>query len=286
MKKTVLAIFAIAFLAAGCSLQSGEKAIKSNDELQKQQPVSGLDANGCKVSEGYVYSQIRKECLKLSEKGIELPPNADNPEQRSAYVVLAIDDKTGGWKATSSDAEVFLPGVASSLVMTSKETINTGWTKVNGVATLTFWKGIYYFSNTADNNPLYQGSSKQTPIVGNDRDEMVGDDRDAHGCIGSAGYSWCESKQKCLRPWEEKCDEKTAPVAKISEKEARVIAEKFCVKSGDKIGAAAGVYNDNSKTWWFEAILGDTPKGCNPACVVSVETKTAEINWRCTGLKQ
>jgi len=35
---------------------------------------------------------------------------------------------------------------------------------------------------------------------------MVGNDRDEHGCIGSAGYSWCEDKQKCLRSWEEKCE--------------------------------------------------------------------------------
>jgi hypothetical protein len=33
----------------------------------------------------------------------------------------------------------------------------------------------------------------------------VGWDRDEHGCIGSAGYSWCELKQKCLRTFEEKC---------------------------------------------------------------------------------
>ncbi|MGN8185327.1 hypothetical protein ACTJLD_04990 [Burkholderia sp. 22088] len=31
---------------------------------------------------------------------------------------------------------------------------------------------------------------------------MVGSDRDAHGCIGSAGYSWCETTQRCERPWE------------------------------------------------------------------------------------
>ena len=30
----------------------------------------------------------------------------------------------------------------------------------------------------------------------------VGADRDAHGCIGSAGYSWCEHTQRCERPWE------------------------------------------------------------------------------------
>ena len=41
---------------------------------------------------------------------------------------------------------------------------------------------------------------------------IVGNDRDAHGCIGSAGYSWCAIKNKCLRVWEEKCE--TSPVPK------------------------------------------------------------------------
>lgn len=36
---------------------------------------------------------------------------------------------------------------------------------------------------------------------------VVGGDKDEHGCIGSAGYTWCEAKQKCLRNWEESCGE-------------------------------------------------------------------------------
>jgi hypothetical protein len=43
------------------------------------------------------------------------------------------------------------------------------------------------------------------------------------------------------------------------------------------------VYNENSGTWWID--LDASKPGCNPACVVDVETKTAEVNWRCTGLK-
>ena len=31
---------------------------------------------------------------------------------------------------------------------------------------------------------------------------MPGSDRDAHGCIASAGYSWCARSQQCERPWE------------------------------------------------------------------------------------
>lgn len=29
-----------------------------------------------------------------------------------------------------------------------------------------------------------------------------GSDKDTHGCIFSAGYTWCEYTKKCERPWE------------------------------------------------------------------------------------
>lgn len=67
----------------------------------------------------------------------------------------------------------------------------------------------------------------------------------------------------------------------MSESEARTIAQASCIKGGEAL--SAGAYNENSKTWWFDANLNAAKPGCNPACVVSVETKTAEINWRCTG---
>jgi len=69
----------------------------------------------------------------------------------------------------------------------------------------------------------------------------------------------------------------------LSQAQARQIAETSCIKGAESL-AAGGTYNENSKTWWFDASLNATPQGCNPACVVAEETKTAEINWRCTGL--
>jgi len=42
---------------------------------------------------------------------------------------------------------------------------------------------------------------------------MVGNDSDSHGCKASAGYSWCDLKQKCLRAWEENCTDATLPRA-------------------------------------------------------------------------
>ena len=67
----------------------------------------------------------------------------------------------------------------------------------------------------------------------------------------------------------------------MTEPEARTIAEKICIKGGEAL--EKGDYNENSKTWWFNAKLNSTKPGCNPACVVFEVTKTAEINWRCTG---
>ncbi|MFA5917743.1 MAG: S-layer homology domain-containing protein [Candidatus Gracilibacteria bacterium] len=69
----------------------------------------------------------------------------------------------------------------------------------------------------------------------------------------------------------------------LTESQARVIAEQNCIGSGETLGTGSS-YNSNSKTWWFDANLNPIKEGCYPACVVSENTKTTEINWRCTGL--
>lgn len=43
------------------------------------------------------------------------------------------------------------------------------------------------------------------PIEENSGKRLIGGDKDEHGCLTPAGYSWCETKQKCLRKWEEIC---------------------------------------------------------------------------------
>lgn len=62
----------------------------------------------------------------------------------------------------------------------------------------------WYFYQSKASIPEITGKSQvnNQPLLGSDRDE--------HGCIGSAGYSWCQVKQKCLRPWEEPCESDTA----------------------------------------------------------------------------
>jgi putative hemolysin len=59
----------------------------------------------------------------------------------------------------------------------------------------------------------------------------------------------------------------------------QIASQSTCMQSGTL--KDTGVYNSNSNTWWID-MAADKPD-CNPACVVDVKTKTAEVNWRCTG---
>lgn len=72
---------------------------------------------------------------------------------------------------------------------------------------------------------MIQANTKNKAIEEIEKTErgLVGGDKDEHGCIGSAGYTWCESKQKCLRPWEEPCDnEEIFNLLKDLEKETQI----------------------------------------------------------------
>ena len=55
-------------------------------------------------------------------------------------------------------------------------------------------------------------------------EKPIGGERDEHGCLPTAGYTWCEAKQKCLRTWEEPC-----------ENEIETRAKEFC--DDENIGA-------------------------------------------------
>ena len=77
---------------------------------------------------------------------------------------------------------------------------------------------------------------------------------------------------------EEFCQKKGTD-KKLSLSEAKDIA--FQGECGDRLKETY-ICNEITGTWWIN--LDIEKEGCNPACVINVETKTAEINWRCTGL--
>jgi len=55
-------------------------------------------------------------------------------------------------------------------------------------------------NSTLLNTTLLHGSMVQSQYT-----EVPGSDMDTHGCVGSAGYSWCDSTDSCVRTWETPC---------------------------------------------------------------------------------
>ncbi|HEY1137011.1 MAG TPA: hypothetical protein VGE64_05925 [Xanthomonadaceae bacterium] len=43
---------------------------------------------------------------------------------------------------------------------------------------------------------------RNTPVQPQPEARPIGGDRDAHGCLPAAGYSWCARENSCVRPWE------------------------------------------------------------------------------------
>lgn len=93
----------------------------------------------------------------------------------------------------------------------------------------------------------------QTPNEPQPNQQLVGSDRDTHGCIGSAGYSWCEAKQKCLRVWEEKCEaiEEGNPTIENISPQSGIVGTKIVI-SGKNLNGFEG-----ETVVFFEKVNGE-----------------------------
>jgi len=97
----------------------------------------------------------------------------------------------------------------------------------------------------------------------------------------AAGYPVMESyPRQCAANGQTFTEEAGVP-AELTQDEAIAIAQNSeCVDNATLTDNV--MYNDYTRTWWIDLDL--EKEGCSPACVVSEDTETAEINWRCTGL--
>jgi hypothetical protein len=98
--------------------------------------------------------------------------------------------------------------------------------------------------------------------------------------LSACGTSVAQSNATADGPETEYCiDSKTG--AKMSYQEADGIAlNSECIDRGQL--KESHFCNSDTGTWWIELEI-ERP-GCAPACVVDVNAKAAETNWRCTGL--
>jgi hypothetical protein len=77
------------------------------------------DEHDCIGSAGYQWSEVRKECVRLFEKGVRLNPvDASLNQSVSAFIILSEDQ---------SKAELFLPDSNKSKILIQNEKTKTVW---------------------------------------------------------------------------------------------------------------------------------------------------------------
>ena len=93
--------FPLAASLAGCLARQEKNGTGRRDSAAVTTAVGAdRDAHGCIGSAGYVWSQVREECIRPFEAGIRMAPAAEPDATTAAYIVFAED---------SSRAELFLP---------------------------------------------------------------------------------------------------------------------------------------------------------------------------------
>lgn len=110
-----------------------------------------------------------------------------------------------------------------------------------------------------ENQDIQEAETKVEEII-------VGGDKDEHGCIGSAGYTWCQIKQKCLREWEEPCEDED----KIIEKQC--VNDDDCIVFGKTGDCYCGCFNKNYQ--WESG----------GKCFCAAPTSCKCVNGKCEGV--
>lgn len=62
---------------------------------------------------------------------------------------------------------------------------------------------VVYVPFTPSSSEVSSDTNEETTTEQEDNDTLVGDDKDTHGCIASAGYTYSVLRQACIRLWEE-----------------------------------------------------------------------------------
>jgi hypothetical protein len=101
--------------------------------------------------------------------------------------------------------------------------------------------------------------------------------------VCDCGEGRCFDGEKCTDvqgPPDVDCISSTGSRMSLSEAQ-EIAAGSACADTGTLLDEA--FCNADTGTWWIDLEPFSPQEGCNPACVVNLETGVAEVNWRCTG---
>lgn len=139
---------------------------KDDEVVLEQKPVvlgTDRDEKGCVTSAGYMWSQTRKNCIRVFEEGFRLTPYSTvedstdvDGEQATlnAYVVFNED---------KSIAELFLPDAKNSLLLKRER---EGKTYIKADWMLEAWKG--YVLKKGNQIQYVSAVAKERKIIGSD----------------------------------------------------------------------------------------------------------------------
>lgn len=123
------------------------------------------------------------------------------------------------------------------------------------------------------------GSMLVAPLAS--AETLVGGDKDAHGCIGSAGYTWCAAKEKCLRTWEEACvaPDKTTCVKQAIDTRDTSLSASWDIYSA-AIKKAFDTRREALKAAWNKSTAKEVRTATNQAWKVhTTATRVARAAW-------
>lgn len=169
MKRTLHIIFAASLLFTSCDLILKPREKDSEVDVTDKKVVLGNDKDekGCVTSAGYMWSEIRKNCIRVFEEGYRLAPfknetevaEEDNEQATlNAYVIFSED---------KDKAELFLPTSTKSVIL---ERESEGKPYVNGEWMLEAWKG--YVLKKGTEIQFVSAIAEEKKFVGSDKVEQ------------------------------------------------------------------------------------------------------------------
>jgi len=171
-----------------------------------QQPIGGdKDEHGCMIAAGYSWCEDKQKCIRAWEEPCESAPVTDF----DSCVAAGNPVMESYPRQCNANGQTF----TEPINLEEQCTINGGtWIdsahECEGIGKDACQEIGGHFNECASacrNDPTAEICTMQCVQVC--QLDIVGGDSDEHGCKASAGYSWCEEKQKCLRTWEEPCTE-------------------------------------------------------------------------------
>lgn len=164
-------------------------------------------------------------------------------------VVVGTDPAGASLTSAFSSANNNEEKVTVPSALTANESLRRGHSRYHVLEGKTAIKNQRHLQKEDKNKEATEPTAQPTFVVtaireGNESNTiMPGGDRDANGCIPSAGYQWCASLAECIRPFETDCPVSVTNLL-CDQSGGTVVRSQVCIGTGDFPQECAGTVED------------------------------------------